>query len=83
MPYIARFMIKCSICWLLYNLPIAILYVYIGCALPASTQQRAINSPPAIRHSMAYRWRAVGGPTMCASWEAIRLIFNGLDWCQC
>ena len=35
---------------------------------PASTHIRATNGPPVIRHSMAYRWRAVGGPLLCASW---------------
>ena len=48
-----------------------------------STQCRATNGPPVIRHlngisfvgrwwpdvvSMAYRWWAVGGLTLCASW---------------
>ena len=32
------------------------------------TTHRATNGPPAIRHSMAYRLRAVGGPLLCASW---------------
>ena len=35
---------------------------------PASTHSRATNGPPAIRLSMAYRRRAVGGPLLCASW---------------
>ena len=29
---------------------------------------RPTNSPSAIRHSMAYRWWAVGGPLVCARW---------------
>ena len=37
--------------------------------IPASTQQRATYGLPAIRHWMAYRWWAVGGPRMCARWD--------------
>ena len=50
---------------------------------PPSTQRRATNDPPVIRYlnglsfvgrwwpdvvSMAYRWWAAGGLTLCASW---------------
>ena len=44
------------------------------CSIPTSTQQRTTNGPPAKRHLMAYRWRAVGGPPLCASWD-MRLLF--------
>ena len=41
------------------------------CKDPASTHRRATNAPPAIRHfsEMAYRWRTIGDPLLCASWE--------------
>ena len=52
-----------------YNLGITSVF-QVSCTtyIPASTHRRAINGPLAIRHSMAYRWRAVSDPLLCVSW---------------
>ena len=50
----------------------------IHALITASTHRRATNGPPAIRHSMANRLRAAGGPLLCVSWDIAKL-----DICSC
>ena len=41
---------------------------------PTARQRYAIE----IRHSMAYRWWAFGGPLLCASWDVQRVLYTCL-----
>ena len=49
---------------------------------PDIMHRRATNGPPAIHHSMAYRWRAVGGPLLCVSCAIVVEIITGPEMIQ-